>query len=162
MAQQVPFAKRVTVSGQPPNQSVGENMDKWGGYLASRRAVTEFLAKRKPSNPVVITGDVHTNWAFDIHEDGDRGSILASEFVGTSISSSGDGSDRQPITDRLYAENPHLKFFNGQRGYVKCTVDAKLWRTEYRVVPYISKPGAPISTRETFVLESGRAGMRRA
>ena len=45
---------------------------------------------------------------------------MATEFVGTSISSGGDGRTNRPDLDALLAENPHVKFYNGQRGYVRC------------------------------------------
>ena len=51
------------------------------------------------------------------------------------------------------AANPHLKFFNSQRGYSRVTVDQHQWRNDFRVVPYVDTPGAPISTRATYVVE---------
>ena len=84
------------------------------------------------------------------------------EFVGTSITSDGDGFDTRSDIKRILDENPHIKFFNGQRGYVRCTVTPDTWRTDYRVLPYVSRPDAPISTRATFVVENGRPGLRRA
>jgi len=35
------------------------NVDQWDGYVAARERLLNFLDKRKPSNPVVITGDIH-------------------------------------------------------------------------------------------------------
>jgi alkaline phosphatase D len=143
---------------------IGFSMDKWSGYEASRNTVMEFFAARKPRNPVVITGDVHSNWAFDLRRDWQdpNSEALGVEFVGTSISSSGDGMDQRPDTPQQLAENPHLHFFNSQRGYVRCSVSAKEWRTDYRVLPYVSKPGAPLSTRAGFVVEDGRPGIQKA
>jgi alkaline phosphatase D len=143
---------------------IGFSMDKWSGYEASRNKVMEFLATGKPRNPVVITGDVHSNWAFDLHRNWQdpKSESLGVEFVGTSISSSGDGMDQRPDTPQQLAENPHLRFFNAQRGYVNCSVTEKEWRADYRVLPYVSKPGAPISTRASFVVEDGRKRMERA
>ena len=54
---------------------------------------------------------------------------------------------------QFLAANPHLKFFNSQRGYVRVTVDQHRWRSDFRVVPYVSTPGAPITTRATYVVE---------
>ncbi len=160
LANQVIFAK----VDFKPGQEYGESMDKWGGYEASRKTVMEFLSKRKPSNPVVITGDVHSSWKFDLKEKwfDQKSATLGSEFVGTSISSGGDGRDKLDITDQELAENPHLHFFNAQRGYVKCSVTPKEWRTDYRIVPYVTRRGADISTRASFVIEAGKAGVQKA
>ncbi|MDI3411949.1 hypothetical protein QKW52_23635 [Bacillus sonorensis] len=58
-------------------------------------------------------------------------------------------------------ENPHLKFFNDQRGYVRCTVTKQYWRSDYQLLDYVSKPGGPISTVASFICENGRPGVRR-
>jgi alkaline phosphatase D len=39
-------------------------------------------------------------------------------------------------------------------------VDRRQWRTDYRVVPYVKRPGAPVFTRQSFVIEAGRPGMQ--
>jgi alkaline phosphatase D len=60
------------------------------------------------------------------------------------------------------AENPGVRFLNGERGYVRCTVTPKSWRSDFRTVSQIEKPGAPIITRASFVVEAGEAGAKRA
>ncbi|MFH4233462.1 alkaline phosphatase D family protein, partial [Acinetobacter baumannii] len=84
------------------------------------------------------------------------------EFIGTSISSGGDGADTSSGQQAIVEENPHIKFFNGQRGYVRCTLTPERWRTDYRVVPYVSQPGARVYTRASFVVEAGRPGLQQA
>jgi alkaline phosphatase D len=53
-----------------------------------------------------------------------------------------------------------MKYYNQRRGYVRCLVGRGEWRTDYRVMPYVTAPGAPISTHASFVVESGRPGVR--
>jgi alkaline phosphatase D len=50
--------------------------------------------RNRVSNPVVVTGDWHSTFVNDIHLDFDQGAspAVATEFVGTSISSNGDGA----------------------------------------------------------------------
>ena len=62
----------------------------------------------------------------------------------------------------MVAENPHIKFFNGQRGYVRCTLTPEQWRADYRVLPFVKQPGAPIYTRASFVVEAGNPGLQQA
>lgn len=138
-------------------------MDGWDGYSAERNEVVEFLQKQHISNPIVLTGDVHTNWVFDIKSDFDNpnSTTVGAEFAGTSVTSGGDRANTIKKPDILYAENPHLKFFNDQRGYVRCTVTPQHWRTDYRLLEYVSRPGAPIETVASFICENGRPGVRR-
>lgn len=98
------------------------HMDKWEGYVASRNRLFEVLKTNDIKNMVVLTGDSHKNWVNNLKEDfSDPGSpVLGTEFMGTSISSSCDGQDINSLGERLLQENPHIKFFNAQRGYVRC------------------------------------------
>ena len=85
--------------------------------------------------------------------------MIGTEFVGTSITSGGNGADQRADTPRLLAENPHIKFFNDLRGYVRCRVTESEWRADYRVVPFVSRKGAAISTRASFVVQDGTPGL---
>jgi len=160
LAQQVFFAQQDFAAG--PEEVF--NMDAWDGYVASRERILDFVARRQVANPIVLTGDVHANWASNLKADFDDpdSATLGSEFVGTSITSQGDGFDIQDPQRQILAENPHIKFYNGQRGYVRCTVGRESWRTDYRVVPYVKRPGAPIDTRASFVVEAGNPGLQPA
>jgi alkaline phosphatase D len=86
---------------------------------------------------------------------------VATEFVGTSISTGGDGADQRTDTARIRSRNPHIKFFNAPRGYLRCRVTASRWRTDYRVLDRVSRYGSGVSTRASFVVEDGRAALER-
>ncbi|MEU1521916.1 alkaline phosphatase D family protein [Nocardia rhamnosiphila] len=135
--------------------------DAWDGYPAERAAVLAAAA-RSVRNLVVITGDRHENYAADLRADpaDPRTPVVAAEFTGTSITSGGDGIDIGGRGTELLAANPDLKFCNGQRGYARVEVDAQEWRTDFRVLPYVSRPGAPISTRASYVVEDAVPGVR--
>jgi alkaline phosphatase D len=146
-----------------PGPEEAVSMDQWSGYEVCRDRVLRFLADRKPSNPIVITGDIHSNWVADLKVDwkDERSPVVASEFVGTSISSGGDGADEQPTTPDWYRENPHLKMYNSRRGYVMLTLTEAQCRADYRIVPYVTKPGAPIQTHSSWIVEDGRRGVQK-
>jgi alkaline phosphatase D len=158
LAQQVFFARRDF------DTSAGElySMDAWDGYLGSRNRIMDFIRDRRIRNPVVITGDVHNNWACNLKADfyNQRSATLGVEFVGTSVTSGGDGADTSLSQQEVVAENPHIKFFNGQRGYVRCTLTPQLWRADYRVLPYVKQQGALLYTRASFAVEAGRPGLQ--
>ena len=141
----------------------GYSMDKWTGYEFERRRVLRHFEERKIRNPVVLTGDIHSNWANELLVDFDRpeSRSVGVEFVGTSISSSGDGIDQPKTLEHLLPENPCVKFHNSERGYVRCEVTPGQWRTDYRTVPFVTRPGAPLQTRASFVVEDGRPRLQR-
>jgi alkaline phosphatase D len=159
VAQQVMLAKVDRRAG--PEQAY--SMDQWSGYEAARKRVLSFLHERKPSNPVVITGDIHSNWVADLKLDfaDPKSETVGTEFVGTSVTSGGDGADSHPAVEAYLPENPHVHFYNNQRGYVRCVLNRERWQSDYRVLPYVEKRGAEIKTRASFVVENGRPGAQR-
>ncbi len=131
------------------------NLDSWAAYEVPRRRLLSRM--RGLSNVVVLTGDEHQNFAGLLH---DRDDPVAVEFVATSISSGGDGSDLRPGSDRILANNPQLKFINDQRGYITCDVGRDEWRTNFMVMDRISTPGGSISKRATMAVARGTPDLR--
>jgi len=159
IAQQVFMAK----ADHDPTEGEAYNMDSWNGYPAARQRLLDFVGERGGADTVVLTGDVHSSWAADLKRDWAESSpAVASELVGTSISSGGDGNEVFEGVDAVLAANPHIKFYNGKRGYVRCELNRDRWRTDWRMVPYVSRADAPISTVKSFVLERGRPGLMEA
>jgi alkaline phosphatase D len=160
LAQQV----MMGVTDQSPGNGELFPMDVWAGYAHEREQLMRFLRTRRVANPVVITGDVHSNWVNNLRIDDRReeSPVVATEFVGTSISSGGNGDDNAKYRESCMRENCGVKFFNGQRGYVRCTLTNDAWRSDYQVVENVTEPGAPVKTRASFVIESGRPGASEA
>ena len=140
------------------------SMDQWPGYAHERAQLLQFLAKRKVQNPVVLTGDIHSNWVNDLRVDDRDGKdpVVATEFVGTSISSGGNGSATVPGFEKLQEQNPGLRFHNRQRGYVACTVTAKEWQADYLVADQVTTQGGKMERTASFVVEAGNAGAQQA
>lgn len=136
-------------------------MDHWAGYEVSRKRLVECLASRPGANPVVLTGDVHSNWVNDVRATSD-GPTVATELVGTSLTTGGDGQDVPRLMEAVLSDNPFVRFYNEQRGYVVCHVTPARLQADYRVVSGVTTPGAPCGTRARFVIESGRPGAERA
>ncbi|TQL69107.1 alkaline phosphatase D [Nocardioides albertanoniae] len=137
-------------------------MDPWDGYIANRNRLLEGARTAGVENLVVVTGDRHQNYASNLLADYDdpESAVVGSEFVGTSVTSGGDGADMTTGGEALLRANDHLKFFNGQRGYVRVTVTRETLSSDYRVLPYVTRRGAPVSTRATYVVENGRPGVQ--
>ncbi len=156
LGQQVMMARVDRTAGPEASFS----MDQWSGYDVARRRLLDFMATRRISNPIVLTGDIHSNWVNDLKVDFDHANdpAVATEFVCTSISSGGNGLQFVKNHAELLSENPFVKFQNSERGYVRCTVTPEEWRSDFQVVEYVDKPGAPQICRGTFVVEDGKPG----
>ena len=136
------------------------SMDQWPGAAHERMAIARFWADRRIPNPIVLTGDIHSNWVNDLRIDDRKPEtpVVATEFVGTSISSGGNGKQVPEEQARLRSMNPCVRFFNRERGYVRCTVTPQSWRSDYVAVEDILKPGGRTTVRQSFLVESGRPG----
>ncbi|MDQ4105969.1 MAG: alkaline phosphatase D family protein [Actinomycetota bacterium] len=140
------------------------NHDQWDGYTIARNRLFDSIRDHRPANPVVLSGDWHANWVNDLKADfgAPDSETLATEFVGTSISSGLPENVRRRVEAAL-PENPHVRFFDGDfRGYTRCSVSRELWRTDFRTVEERDDPQSPVSTLASFDVENGRPGARRA
>ncbi|MEI5009963.1 alkaline phosphatase D family protein [Streptomyces sp. PmtA] len=155
--QQVTFARRRNV----PTPDFKLSMDSWDGYPASRKRVLDGAEAAGIDNLVVLTGDVHVGYAFDLKKDFDDPSsrTLGTEIVATSVSSGKDGAERPANWDNLTQANPHMKFYNGRRGYVTVTLTTERARADFRTVSAVTTPGAPVTTAASFVTEAGNPGL---
>jgi alkaline phosphatase D len=131
--------------------------DMWDGYPAARGRLLGGLHERGVANPVVLTGDIHRSVVCDLGLDFDdeRSPVVGTEFAGTSISSAGDGEPTDGLGRNWLAANPHMRFYDSRRGYVSCRVTPRTWRSDYHVVPYVTRSDAPIETAGRFVVEVG-------
>ncbi|MCY1647581.1 alkaline phosphatase [Caulobacter sp. SL161] len=147
-----------------PGEGKAVNPDSWAGYRMPRNRLLQTIRDRKVGNVVVLTGDEHQNYAGDLYLDGAKaeGAPIASEFVVTSISSGGDGTDQRADMARIQAANPILKFNNAQRGYALCDVTPKAFVTEFKVLDAITRRDGKLSTRAKWALEAGKTGIVQA
>ena len=110
-------------------------------------------------NPVVITGDIHSNWVNDLKLTGrpTRRSWRPSSSAPRSPRAA-TGRTCRRRSRRTCRRTRRLRFYNGQRGYVLNTLTGARWQADYRIVPVVTSPGGAVSTRATFVVENGRPG----
>jgi alkaline phosphatase D len=87
---------------------------------------------------------------------------IATEFIGTSITSGRDGFDRWGQLRNYETTVPNMKYHNARRGYVRCELTPDRWTSDYRLVPYVLRPGAPVDTAATYVVENGKPGAEKA
>ncbi|MFG2497374.1 alkaline phosphatase D family protein [Streptomyces sp. NPDC048441] len=158
--QQVNFAQRKL----DLNAVAKVSMDAWDGYTASRDRVLAGAASAGIENLMVLTGDVHVGYAYDIKADFDdqASKTVGTEIVATSIASGKDGADKPANWDTYTKANPHMKFYNGRRGYVTVGLGQESARADFKTVSAVTTPGAPITTTASFVTEAGNPGLKPA
>jgi alkaline phosphatase D len=160
LGQQVFFAQR---DGDGDRATCG-SPDSWDGYVASRDRITKGWIDRQVPNPVVLTGDVHRHWAADLRQDyfDHSDPIVGSELVTTSVTSHSDGA--VPPTAAWFADNPHVKYCQGKRGYVRVTATPQQLTADFRVISDVVERDpakVQIGTDVTYALQAGTRGLKR-
>ena len=138
--------------------------DSWDGYPLARNRILDYIANQRIANPVVITGDWHSTFVNDLKLNfkDPNSPTVATEFVVTAISTGGDNNGYDDYYGPIIPENPHIKFFDGdRRGYFRVNINHKRWQTDLRIVQSVSRPDAPVDTLASFVVENGRPGVQR-
>ena len=138
-----------------------DGVDNWMGYVADQRILIDAFAKTK--NPVVLSGDSHVDFVYDIKQNWSdpKSPTVATELLGTSISSEGDPVAPSTTFDAS-PKNPQLRFFDNHRGYVRCTVERTKITADFRAVSTVTAPTATVSTVASFVIDDGKPGVHRA
>ena len=139
--------------------------DSWDGYPLARNRVLNHIAERRIANPVVITGDWHSTFVSDLKLNfkDPNSSTVATEFVTPSLTTNGDRIVYGPYYGPFIPENPHIKFFDGdRRGYFRVNLNRERWHADLRIVTTVSQPDAPVYTLASFVVEDGRSGVQSA
>ncbi|HTO08849.1 MAG TPA: alkaline phosphatase D family protein [Myxococcota bacterium] len=141
--------------------SAGSWTDDWNGYPVSRARLLQHVHDAKVKNPVVLGGDIHSFWANDLKLDFDdpKSPVVASELIGTSISSWGPPYEKFAA---FAADNPHVHFFDSrQRGYLAIDLAPERLTARFQVISDVRDPKATLSTLASFSVENGRPGPQR-
>jgi alkaline phosphatase D len=170
-------APRETASWMGPNATDGErafvasavdaglvglpfNHDQWDGYPQARRRLLRS-ALDADANLVVLSGDSHNAWAFDLDLDGQAAGI---EIAGQSVTSPGNESDLPNVTPTemvraTVARNPQLKWANlHQRGYATLSLTPQRATAEWLFLRTIRQHSPAIAARH--VMSSARGANR--
>jgi len=135
--------------------------DGWDGYPKARERLLKFVAGNRVANPVVIGGDVHMFIVADLKTDFDdpKAPVVATEFVGTSITSQGMAQKR---LESWRDDNPHIHYANStRRGYTTLELTPKRCVARLRTVWDVTDPASSIRTLATYTVEDGRPGAQR-
>lgn len=110
------------------------NFDNWGGYPAARSRLLS-AAQSHGRDLVVVTGDSHNGWAFDLPEGGKPAGV---EFGGHSVTSPGfeqatKGIDPKTVAAALVNKaNPELRWIDtSNRGYMHLSLTPQAATNEW-------------------------------
>jgi alkaline phosphatase D len=133
------------------------NYDNWGGYPAAR---ARFLrsAQGMGANLLVISGDSHNAWAYDLAQDGKPAGV---EFAGHSVTSPGyeqaTAADPKTVAAAIVGANPELKWCDtSRRGYMALTLTPDAARNEWVMVDTITARSTAASIGHTATVTRGR------
>lgn len=135
--------------------------DPWDGYAWYRTQLLGKIHDLGVKNLVHMAGNGHWNMASNLHVNFDEPNspIVGVDFMATSISSGGDGTEATAQTRKRLAASPWIKLGNNRRGYHKTTYTKDELRQEIKVLPYVTQPGAPVVTRATAIVRDGVPGI---
>lgn len=141
LGQQVMMAQlRLTPDAGPLN------LDQWDGYPAARQRLYDLLREHSPANNVVLTGDIHSSWAFELADDpfsadydpSTGAGAVAVELVVPAVSSPGFPSNGAAS---FLATLPHMKWGNlVERGYVVLDITTDRVQASWWLVDDVTVP----------------------
>ena len=133
------------------------NLDAWDGYPAARRRLLRS-ALDADANLVVLSGDSHNAWAFDLDLDGQPAGV---EFGGHSVTSPGyeselPGIDPAAVARAAVARNPQLKWADtSRRGYVTVALTPERASAEWLFFDTVRQRSTRIATRHVMTTRRG-------
>ena len=141
------------------------NLDAWDGYAVERDEIKDHIAHNNIENVVIVTGDTHTSWAFEIpksiSEYADSGESVAVEFGTPSVTSS-NWNDSPDRTDEMImgaekmvlGDNPHLKYANARdHGYMVLSLTPDKAKAEWYYVDDIKREDSGERKEKTIVVK---------
>lgn len=152
------FARqRLMASALAAEAGLPLNMDAWDGYPSARERVFNS-ALAADANLLVLAGDTHNGWAFDLAQDGAKVGV---EFGVCSVSSPGFETYLSMVPPDQMAQlvvgaNPELQWADtAQRGYMTVELTPALATTEYRFVEGIRRRSTRLAATKRISSEAG-------
>jgi len=149
--------QRLTASAMASKAGLPLNMDAWDGYPAARERVFKSALKAD-ANLLVLAGDTHNGWAFELAQDGARVGV---ELGVCSVSSPGFENylsfvKPDTLAAALVAENEQLKWADtAQRGYMTVELTKARATTEYRFTGSVKQRSTRLAGTKRITSEKG-------
>lgn len=133
--------------------------DAWDGYPAARDRLLRGLERRGITDLVVLTGDAHQSFAFELHRDpfaSPPSGALAVELVTPAVSSPPPSSPRSLAA--LRASHPHLRWADlVHRGWLELELDRSSAIARWYRVDDVRQPNDRAALGVAMTIPRGRA-----
>lgn len=156
------FAKaRVRRGAMAAKGGIPANLDAWDGYPKARaRALS--AAQNSKADLIVLTGDSHNAWAFDLQNNGKSAGV---EFAGQSVSSPGfetyfTGATPATVAKGVMARNTGLKWMDSsRRGYMIVELTSERATSEWRFVETVKERNPRLAGLHRMTAKHGRRAL---
>jgi alkaline phosphatase D len=158
------LGQQVMMSPQAPPGASTPASDTWDGYRAARTRVFDAARAAGVQHLIVLTGDVHSSWAYDLapepfdskrYDPATGRGALGTEIVAPPVSSPV-WSPGDRLAD-IRRARPHLKYLAGEhRGYVVLDITAERLQADWWYVPTVLERTASEQFGKGMVSEAGR------
>lgn len=120
----------ASTGGLDLGATVALSYDNWDGYLADKFTLYGMLEALNVSNPLVLTGDIHSAWANTLVSDFTTGETIGAEFVTTQIA--GDIRSFGVPDDSVKTLIPYVEHFRQMvSGFTVVELDATKAQADY-------------------------------
>jgi alkaline phosphatase D len=149
--------QRLATSVRAAHDGLPFNMDAWDGYPAARDRLYQ-ASLEAGANLVVLSGDSHNAWAFDLDRKGQRVGV---EMGGHSVTSPGAEQSlawKKPadLARDFVARNPQLKWCDtAQRGYMAVELTPKAATNEWRFMAGVRQKGTALAGVKRMTVLAG-------
>lgn len=150
--------RRITAIGAAASEvGLPLNLDSWDGYPAARDRLLRS-ALDADANLLVLSGDSHNGWAFDLDL---AGVPAGAEFAGSSVTSPGleayaPGVAPAELARALRARNPALKWADVQRrGYLTLTLTRERATGEWLSLDTVRARSTRLAARHAMSVARG-------
>ena len=149
--------QRITAAAMASAAGVPANMDAWDGYPAARARVLE-AALEAEANLLVLAGDTHNGWAFELDHAGEAAGV---EFGTHSVSSPGIESGLPMLPPERFAQlaveaNEQLVWADtSQRGYMAVELTPERATTQFRFLETIRSRSTALAGTARFISAAG-------
>lgn len=153
--------QRLAASSMASTVGLPLNMDAWDGYPAARERVFK-AALAADANLLVLAGDTHNGWAFELDHEGAKVGV---ELGVSSVSSPGFESylsfvPPATMAASLVAENKQLKWADtAQRGYMVVELTPTRAVTEYRFSAGVKQRSTKLAGTKRIVTDKGSGAL---
>ena len=139
------LAQQVMLTNLPLGIS---NTDGWEGYPANRERLLDLIASNSLDNVVILTGDIHMSWAFDVvpsnaeaYDPESGEGAIAVELVAPSVTSPSLGQETGEALAEAALGEPHVRLAQlWKRGYLLLDVDHERLQAEWYLFERVDGP----------------------